>query len=779
MGLEGQGDAEVLVDVELAAHGFRLAGCAGAVVGDVVQLDLAYSDLVPATVLRLRLRDIEGRDARLARCVEVGLLSEAGVVKQGSYKLPLGAAHRNPRLGHLEATVKRFEEDPAFPLVPWMDEIALGLVDQERRADLAAGGAYLLVDLQRFDHPVRVEPRRLDLGRRLKERMNRRGAVALLEGARRGELVDLITAKPFTWSLVSDERVLIWRHRDKLPQCPRALMLFIKSVDWIDDEEVAIVQGLVERWAPLAAHQVLELLAIKPPLDEGHRRMVWDTVVRPALLTQEAAFKPFLPQLVQVFLTLLDLKGRSYDFYPDMLSADPVNFFVAYLIKLATEDAALGTQLFWHLRVASRHFQSRGAAGENVFAKLQGMFLGSLSQRAGGPQASEHYYQQVELFGKLEDLLKAVKRQKSTREQKLAVIMDDLDNPAKGYMAFNPMPLPLDTAVTISGILADRSVLFKSNALPLKVHFIASTPGDPGGLQIYPVIFKEGDDLRQDQLVLELVALIDRIWKRNRLDLRLTPYRVLATSVTTGLVQFVPSLPLSTILAENGNNLRAYLSGLAPGTRVDGFETLAIDPAIHDNYLRSSAGYSVLTYVLGVGDRHLENLLLTDTGHLFHVDFTYVFGRDPKPFPPPMKLCREMVEAMSGVAMDMNAERFPQEYLQFKRFSFTAFCLLRRNARELLTAIALLSHSGTADLSQMVSSADSPDLPGAVAPPHYNLEPGLHVSRSVLFVQERLMLDVDEEEALRRFDQLITESVTALFPQVMETLHKWAQYWRN
>jgi len=46
--------------------------------------------------------------------------------------------------------------------------------------------------------------------------------------------------------------------------------------------------------------------------------------------------------------------------------------------------------------------------------------------------------------------------------------------------------------------------------------------------------------------------------------------------------------------------------------------------------------------------RHLDNLLLTEDGRLFHVDFGFILGRDPKPFPPPMKLCKEMVVAMGG-----------------------------------------------------------------------------------------------------------------------------------
>ena len=56
-----------------------------------------------------------------------------------------------------------------------------------------------------------------------------------------------------------------------------------------------------------------------------------------------------------------------------------------------------------------------------------------------------------------------------------------------------------------------------------------------------------------------------------------------------------------------------------------------------------AAGYCVITYLLSVGDRHFDNLLLTPNGKLLHIDFSYILGRDPKPFPPPMKLSKEMV----------------------------------------------------------------------------------------------------------------------------------------
>lgn len=776
-------DSEILANLSLVTkEGFVLDQENDLVLGETCQFETRYCDLPEGSRIEMELRDLEDLDESLSRSLTIDLFQTNGHLKQGKFKIPLTKSSNDTRLAYLEATLKRFEEDPEFPLVPWMDEIAVELIEQRQQEDIDTGCSYLLIELQRFDHPVKFVARKFALKETLKRQYLKKASVTQVDPTQESDLLELVQQKPFTWTLISDERILIWHQRERLVNSQRALMMFIKSVDWIDEEEVRIVEDLMEKWCYLEAQFVFEMLAMKQPLELAHRQMLWSRVIRPALLENMVQFKASLPQLVQVFLDLLG--DSSSDFYPDMKSREALNFFVGFLVKLAGDDEAFSTKLFWYLRVSSREHQHRSplVRDENYFAKLQGIFLGSLAQSGQhGAEMSEHFYQQVELFGKLESLMKAVKKQKGSRDQKQDACIEYLDDPSNGLMSFKPVPLPLNPSIMISGILADRSILFKSNALPLKLHFIATDKSAPEDLQIYPVIFKEGDDLRQDQLVLEIIDLIDRIWKRNKLDLRLTRYKVLATSVNTGLVQFIPSLPLSTILSENNGNLRAYLSSLSQPTTTDRmakseFDTLSIDPQIHDNYLRSSAGYSVITYILGVGDRHLENLLLSESGHLFHVDFTFVFGRDPKPFPPPMKLCKEMVEAMSGVPLKFDGQQqsYPMEYRKFKRLCFTGFTLLRRNARELITSIGLLSHSGTADLSPLATPSDLP-----TAPQHHSVELGPHVSRAVLFVQERLMMDLTEEEALARFDQLIDESVTALFPQVMETIHKWAQYWRT
>ena len=137
------------------------------------------------------------------------------------------------------------------------------------------------------------------------------------------------------------------------------------------------------------------------------------------------------------------------------------------------------------------------------------------------------------------------------------------------------------------GIIPSQATLFKSSLTPARLTFVRSGDSDEYE-ENYVTIFKHGDDLRQDQLILQvlyaqgaihyfsygqllndttrcsflsicvwftlqqIITLMDRIMQQENLDLKLTTYRVLATSSRHGFVEYIESLAIADILANEG-----------------------------------------------------------------------------------------------------------------------------------------------------------------------------------------------------------------------------------
>lgn len=90
------------------------------------------------------------------------------------------------------------------------------------------------------------------------------------------------------------------------------------------------------------------------------------------------------------------------------------------------------------------------------------------------------------------------------------------------------IPLPVDPRVLLRRVDAERSSLLKSAMTPGVLHCeVGPLGGDPSEKRAKKIMVKEGDDLRQDQLVLQLIILMDSIFKRYGVDLQLTPYQVM------------------------------------------------------------------------------------------------------------------------------------------------------------------------------------------------------------------------------------------------------------
>ncbi|KAA0202110.1 phosphatidylinositol 3-kinase catalytic subunit type 3-like [Hyalella azteca] len=323
------------------------------------------------------------------------------------------------------------------------------------------------------------------------------------------------------------------------------------------------------------------------------------------------------------------------------------------------------------------------------------------------------------------------------REQKVRFLKNTLADPVLNLATFpQPLPLPLDPKVLVTGIDYDSVVVFKSALEPCTVSFRTLDPGPP-----YKTIFKVGDDLRQDQLILQLITLMERLLLRENLDLKLTPYRVLATAPNHGFVQFIDAAVIADILRDDASVLN-YLKR----RHADPDAPLGITPQVLDNYIRSCAGYCIITYILGVGDRHHDNLMLTADGCFFHIDFGYILGRDPKPLPPLIKLSREITDGLGG--------QTSEQYHQFRQLCRTTFLSLRRHANLVLNLFSLMIDASVPDIA---------------------LEP----EKAVKKVEERFHLDLTDEQASSKILSVLHESANAVMGAVAENFHKFTQYIRN
>lgn len=558
----------------------------------------------------------------------------------------------------------------------------------------------------------------------------------------RDELAHIMSYGP-TEELGAEEKDLVWKFRHHLTRNKRALTKFVKSTTWSDPIEARQAVSLLPKWTEIDVDDALELLG-----PTFHNPAVRTYAVDRLRKAEDEELLVYLLQLVQALK--FEKRGESSDAGEDSSLA-------RFLISRAVANLKLGNSLHWFLMVECDD-QSPGQAPEHrkLFARVEYDFMVALAQQPDGQERRKILLRQGELITVLSKISKDIRFSKEDRTRKIDRLKKMLADPKNELLKFEPpLPLPLDPDIQITGCYPEESNVFKSSLFPLKITFSTITN------QPYPVIFKTGDDLRQDQLVIQIILLMDRLLRKENLDLKLSPYRILATSTSAGAVQFVPSLTISAIAAkypprESITPILAYLRANNP----DKGAPLGVRKEAMDNYIKSCAGYCVITYLLGVGDRHLENLLLAPTGHFFHADFGYILGRDPKPFAPLMKLSREMVDGMGG-ALPSPANT-PTElnnhdahyYKQFKQHCFTAYTTLRKSSNLILNLFALMVN------------ANIPDI---------RMEP----DRAVAKVRERFHLELrTEEEVMVMWEGLMEDSVGSMVAGVIDWTHGLVQRFR-
>jgi phosphatidylinositol-4-phosphate 3-kinase len=302
--------------------------------------------------------------------------------------------------------------------------------------------------------------------------------------------------------------------------------------------------------------------------------------------------------------------------------------------------------------------------------------------------------------------------------------------------------LPYDPGLCVTGVEFKSCSYFTSNAVPLKLVFKnPNIRADP----VY-VMFKVGDDLRQDMLTMQMIRIMDRLWLKAGLDLKIITFACLATGPKKGMVELITeSETLRKIQVQTGvtgsfkdRTIKEWLQGHNP-------TELEYQKAV-DNFTRSCAGYCVATYILGVCDRHNDNIMLKQSGHMFHIDFNKFLGdaqmfgnfkRDRVPF----VLTSDMAYVIN------NGEKQSDKFQLFVDLCCQAFNILRKNSNLFLNLFALLSRSGIPGVSE-----------GAAR-----------------YIQRALLPGSTEAQAAAMFTRMIEDSLRSVFTQFNFFIHNLGQ----
>lgn len=117
-----------------------------------------------------------------------------------------------------------------------------------------------------------------------------------------------------------------------------------------------------------------------------------------------------------------------------------------------------------------------------------------------------------------------------------------------------------------------------------------------------------------------MVGLVQKYLLAVDPSLELEPYYVCPAGPSAGLLLFVPGCLTLHEIEQRGTILK-WLCDNSPNKSC---------AEVQQTFMRSCAATSILSRLMGFGDRHLQNILCTGaSGRLVHVDFAYLWSQEP------------------------------------------------------------------------------------------------------------------------------------------------------
>ena len=237
------------------------------------------------------------------------------------------------------------------------------------------------------------------------------------------------------------------------------------------------------------------------------------------------------------------------------------------------------------------------------------------------------------------------------------------------------------------------AAMFSESWAAKKQRIRGSSPyGHLGNWDVLSVIVKTGADLRQEQLAVQLINEFGRIWHETGSKCWVRYFRILVTSENSGLMETITDAVSVHSIKKEAYSRMSEEDKAAGYTLYDHFlaaygpSTSSSFSAARDRFMQSLAGYSIISYLLQIKDRHNGNILVDNQGRLIHIDFGFMLGISPGGVgfeAAPFKMPQEYIDILGGLESS--------KFEEFKQLMRSGFRDVRKHAERIIMLVELMA----------------------------------------------------------------------------------------